>query len=132
MKIVRTSLNEVIKSEDEWADREIDRYQGKKVEKPKENINISDFPDKITDDIKRNILQGDDYSSNKKQLVFKIIDLEGYIYDNGTKKQIEQWNEYKNLFTSRGLDWDDLEIEQLQGIFFKLRLLCQDLRWDNK
>jgi len=112
MKIVRESLFEVLRGEDEWANREIDKYQKKPVEKSPEKLNPYQTQ----------------YGDEKEKIIAHIQYLEEYIFENANPQQILEWEDYTSFFKGRKLEWKDLEMEKLELIFLKASLFVNELK----
>ena len=115
------NVNEVNREEDEWADREIDRYQGKDVKEPvKKEFDWKDIiPD---DDVDPKELE-DPIEQERRQLISHIKYLEEEIWEKGNAQQREDWESFRgdgNL--------EPFDIETLEGIFMKASVIVNSLK----
>jgi len=106
MKIVKESLLEVLRSEDQWANDEIDKYQAVPA-KEKYNPYMTK------------------YNDEKEKIIGHLKYLEEYIWENGNKQEIYNWEDYIN---SAG-PLKNLEVEQLENIFIKATTLVNKLKF---
>lgn len=127
---------EVLRSEDEWADREIDRYQGKDVKEPEKKefkwTDIIPDDDVDPDDPGRKRIDpitGIDMSPatpeelEKEELISHINSLEEYIWENANPKQQSEWNDF-----IRTVDLNNLNIAELEIVYMKASIIVNSLK----
>jgi len=107
MKIVRENLFEVLRSEDTWANQEIDKYQ-EKFKKPGEKLN----PYQIR------------YDTEKEKILSHIKYLEEYIWENSDPQKMLEWEDYKNSFG----ELKELSEDELQEIYMKASIIVNELK----
>jgi len=128
MKIVRENigihLNEVLRSEDEWANREIAKYQGEPVEEPDENLEDREYtPPNITEE-----------EFEKIKLVNSIHALQEHIWEYGNRQEQGYWQDYlDSIGLSNGVpvsagEWNEIPEELLNQIFDELYRLVNSLK----
>jgi len=118
MKIVRGSLFEVSRDEDDWANQQIARN----VDRYKDEIESEDA------DSPRIQFGGDwyeesDETKEKKSYIISIENLQEFIWENAPMPIKLDWDDYIDSITSRGLgrmvQLENLNIEELKEIYMK-------------
>jgi len=131
MKIVRESIiDEVLRSENDWADRELDRWEGKDVPEPEEKEfnwddhapGDSDIPD---GDFERRNPYQERHNDEKGQYLSHIRYLEEYIWENARPDQLQKWMGFIDSFKK---EFNELELEDLEEIFIRATMLVNELK----
>ena len=131
MKLVKEKLNEVIRAEDEWADREIDRYQGKEVEEP---VEPEPYKDSYEDQTARPVHHGEDME--KMQMAMHISSLEEVIISSQNRSVQTDWSDFvmsllNNYPDPNKMSWKDLTIEDLHEAYNKAMSIVNNLKSSN-
>jgi hypothetical protein len=105
MKIVKENLFEVNRDEDRWANQEIAKHQGKYIETPYEIA----------------------HDTEKDRLIDFINYLEEFLWENGNRQQIANWEDYMNSVKNKNLKLIDLSEDQLEEIFLEIKSIVNEL-----
>ena len=126
-KFVIEFLNEVIRAEDEWANREIDKYQGIEVEEP-----VEEKPTKtgsIADGITREQFQE---IQQKAQIASQISSIEEHLLEKGSQEQILDWQDYLrsiiSTYDKEVRSWLELDMADLEAAILFGRKLVNNTR----
>ena len=134
------NLNEVLRDEDEWANREIDRFHGKDVKEPVEKD--FDWKDIIPDDevdpdnmgyseeeykealgrVEAEGLESKE-EQDRKQLISHIGFLEEAIWERGNPQQKDEWMNYM-----KGINLESLDVETLEVVFMNASVIVNSLK----
>ena len=155
MKIVRESLFEVLRDEDEWANREIDRFHGKTVPEPvkKEfdwNDHVpgaksskiddvgkyhSEFSEEDFEEAMKRLNQQDQAeledqaSQERNYIIADIQHAEEYIWEKGNPLQLEEWDNVISRYTNpSNIQWDKLDMDMLEEILYKAKMIIERLK----
>jgi len=133
MKVVREKiyenksffLKEVLRSEDEWANREIAKYKGEEPDPESAKISIEDIDNRMPD------MDIADTDFGKLMLAQGLGLLEEHIWEYGNSQQIAEWEDFlalHNFPENVSEAWEDLSIERLRFVYNKAREFVNQLR----
>ena len=130
-------LGEVLRSEDEWADREIAKYRGEENLEAEPETEMPDYDNNDEFDNtdweemkiqKQNKFEDkDDEEEEHYRLISFISALEEHIWENGNNQQIQNWHDYKESVGNL----KNLSNEELEKIFTRAAAIVNTLRGTN-
>ena len=129
-------INEVLRDENDWADREIDRFQGKDVKEPvKKDFDWKEYipddevdPDNISYETDKNQLE--DAALQEKNMLIKDLNyLEQYIWENGNPQQLGQWSDFVRRYGEPGnIIYEEIkDMEILEELFYTANMLVNQM-----
>jgi len=123
-------INEVLRSEDDWANKEIAKYKGEPAINPNDERDLNYVAPDITEEDFEEVIKELNKNSNTRNLLIQDIKvLEEYIWENASFQQLGEWQDFLMYgFGTENWEDADLTIKELQDVFHKAIILVNKLK----